>query len=66
MARPDEVTRNRAFWREQRSRDAAKVARLAALNGNNAAAQTVRDGWNSVVMARQEADIIEREDEDDG
>jgi hypothetical protein len=65
MARPDEVTRNRAFWAEQRSREAARQSRLAALSGNNAAAQTVRDGWNSVVMARQEADIIEREDEDE-
>lgn len=66
MVREDEERRARLFRAQQERQAAARRARNAALRGNAAAAQTIRDGWQPVILARMEADHDEREDECDG
>ena len=65
MVRPDEEARARLFWAQQRRQEAARTARNAALRGNAAAAQAIRDGWEPILLARLESRQWARDDEEE-
>ena len=64
MVRQDEEDRALLFRQQQYRQAAARRARNAALTGNAASAQAVRDGWEPILLARLEADEDERSDEE--
>ncbi len=64
MVRPDEERRARLYRAQQDKQAAARRARNAALRGNAAAAQTVRDGWEPILVARLESRQWERDDDE--
>lgn len=55
MVRVDEEARALISRQQTRRQARARVARNAALRGTNAAAQAIRDDWESVILARREA-----------
>lgn len=65
MVRPDEETRARLYWAQQRQQAAARRARNAALRGNAAAADAVRDGWEPILLARLESRQWARDDDEE-
>ena len=60
MSSADEEARALLFRQQQVTRRRAIAVRNAALRGNNAAAQTVKDGWKPYILAMRERGYTER------
>lgn len=65
MVRADEEARSRLFWAQQERRKRAKAAFRRSIRGSDAAATQVRADWEPVILARLEARLVERNDEDE-
>ena len=64
MVRADEEARSRAFWAKEERLARRRVALNRSLAGNAASAKAVRDGWEPVILAKLEARLIERNEDE--